>query len=245
MQIYWVIALNVEGCLAISALKLTKEGPVLLEDVNKDARIPSSVSCKLIRKMQKEDLIYLKGEMIEADSGNRVKLAVKAVSLGADIEHVSNLLRWQEFEDISALALKRNGYEVQKNVRFKHAGRRWEIDVVGYKKPLVACIDCKHWGKAISPSTLSRIVDEQVDRTEAFSDSLPNVKLEAPCTRWEKANFVPAVLSLIQNSYKYVHQVPVVAVLQLQDFTAQLPLYTQELKFFQRTFTKLSHSFEN
>jgi hypothetical protein len=243
MPIYWVITLHVERSLAISALKLTKEGPVLVEEVNKDARIPSSVSCKLIRKMQNEGVIYLKDDIIEADSSSRLKLAVKAVSLGADIEHVSNLLRWQEFEEISALALKRNGYDVQKNVRFKHAGRRWEIDVVGYKKPLVACIDCKHWGKAISPSTLSRIVDEQVDRTEAFSDSLPNVKLEALCTQWEKANFVPAVLSLIQSAYKYVHQVPVVAVLQLQDFIAQLPLYTQELKFFPKTFTNLSHSF--
>jgi hypothetical protein len=113
---------------------------------------------------------------------------------------------------------------------------------VGCKKPLVVCIDCKHWGKAIAASALSKIVDDQANRTKAFSESLPNVKLKVPCTAWEKAKFVPAVLSLMPSAYKYVHQVPVVPVLKLQDFIAQLPLYTDELMFFSKTFSSLSHN---
>jgi Holliday junction resolvase-like predicted endonuclease len=238
-----VVALSVERNLVISALKLTKEGCVLIEDVNRDAHVPSAVACKLLQKLQNEDLIYLKAESVEADSSCRLKLAVKAVSLGADLELISKLLSWQEFEEIAAFALKNNGYTVQKNVHFTHEGKRWEIDVVGCKKPLVICVDCKHWGRAITPSALSKIVDAQVDRSQAFADSLPNVKLKIPCTQWEKAKFVPAVLSLIQSCYKYVHQVPVVPVLQLQNFIAELPLYTGELKFCPKTFTSLRHDF--
>ena len=139
-----------------------------MKSVNQDARIPSTVTLKLLDKLQNENLIYLNSGNIEVDSESRLKLAVKAASLGADVEHISDLLCWQEFEEIGALALKNNGYAVQNNVRFKRGGRRWEIDVVGCKKPLVVCIDCKHWKHAIAPSTLRKMVDDQIDRTHAL-----------------------------------------------------------------------------
>jgi Holliday junction resolvase-like predicted endonuclease len=234
---------SVERNLLISLLKLTKEGPVLIESVNTDARIPSTVTLELLQKLQNENLIYLKADTIEIESTNRLKLAVKAASLGADIEHISNLLCWQEFEAIAALALKNNGYTVQNNVRFKHEAKRWEIDVVGCKKPLVICIDCKHWQRAITPSALKRIVDLQAQRTLAVSYSLPNIKLKIECVKWDKAKFIPAVLSLIPSAFKFYHQIPVVPVLQLQDFLYQLPAYTDEMQFFSKTFKSLSHDF--
>ncbi len=110
--------MSVERKLVISLLKLTKEGPILIESVKDEARLPSTVTWELLEKLQNENLIYLKSDTIEVDSNSRLKLAVKAASLGADVEHISNLLRWQEFEEIAALALKNNGYTVQNNVRF-------------------------------------------------------------------------------------------------------------------------------
>lgn len=224
--------MSIERNLVISLLKLTKEGTVLIESVNKEARIPSTVTLKLLDKLQNENIIYLKTNSIGVDSNSRLKLAVKAASLGADIEHISDLLCWQEFEEIAALALKNNGYVVKNNVRFKHEGKRWEIDVVGCKKPLVICIDCKHWQRAISPSALHKIVDLQTQRTLALADSLPNIALKLEGAKWEKAKFIPAVLSLIPSAYKFYQKVPVVPVLQLQDFISQLPAYTESLKFF-------------
>jgi Holliday junction resolvase-like predicted endonuclease len=236
--------MSVERNLVLSFLKLTKEGTVLIESVNKESRIPSSVTLKLLDKLENENLIYLKSNSIEVDSNSRLKLAVKAASLGADIEHISDLLCWHEFEEIAALALKNNGYVVKNNVRFKHEGKRWEIDVVGCKKPLVICIDCKHWQRAISPSALHRIVDLQMQRTLALADSLPNIALKLESAKWEKTKFIPAVLSLIPSVYKYCQKVPVVPVLQLQDFICQLPAYTESLKFFPKTFKMLPHEFQ-
>jgi Holliday junction resolvase-like predicted endonuclease len=231
--------LSVERNLVISILKLTKEDAVLIETVNKDAKVPSAIALELLEKMQNEELIYLKNGAVKATSTGRLKLAVKAASLGADIEYISHLLCWQEFEEIAAFALKSNGYTVQNNVRFKQAGRRWEIDVVGCKKPLVLCIDCKHWQHSISASALRKIVDEQTQRTHALADILPNVKLQPECVKWEKAKFLPAVLSLMPNSFKFYHEVPVVPVLSMQDFISQLPLYVETLKFIPKTFTTL------
>ena len=52
--------MSVERNLIISILKLTQKGAVLTENVNKDARIPSATSRKLLQKLQSEGLIYLK-----------------------------------------------------------------------------------------------------------------------------------------------------------------------------------------
>ena len=237
--------MSVERNLVISLLKLTKEGSVLIENINIDAKIPSTVMLKLLEKLQDENLIYLKSDSVTVDSNSRLKLAVKAASLGADVEQISLLLCWQEFEEIAALALKNNGYTVQKNLRFKHEGKRWEIDVVGCKKPLVICIDCKHWQRAISSSALKRIIDLQKQRTLALADSLPNISLKLECAKWEKAKFIPSVLSLIPSAFKFYDKVPVVPILQLQDFISQLPAYTEELKFFPKTFKTLSHTFQD
>jgi Holliday junction resolvase-like predicted endonuclease len=236
---------SVERNLLISILKLTKEGPILIEAIIKDARVPSSVGSELLEKLQNQDLLYLNNGTVEVNRSDRLKLAVKAASLGAVIEHISDLLCWQEFEEIAALALKNNGYVVQNNVRFKHGPKRWEIDVVGCKKPLVVCVDCKHWQHAISLSALKRMVELQSQRTHALSDSLPNLKLKLECNQWEKAKFIPTVLSLIPSAYKYIDQVPVVPVLKLQDFICQLPAYIGNVKFFSKTFKTLSHDFEN
>ena len=141
--------MSVERNLIISLLKLTKETAILTESINREARLPIDTTEKLLRKLQNEGLINLDTEAVMVNSEGRLKLAVKAVSLGADVQVISHLLCWQEFEEIAAYALKSFGYTTSNNVRFKHAGRRYEIDVVGCKKPLVVCIDCKHWQHAI------------------------------------------------------------------------------------------------
>ena len=112
--------------------------------------------------------------------------------------------------------------------------------MVATKKPIVLCVDCKHWKRAITPSTLKRIVEEQTLRTKALADSLPNKKLALPCTQWEKAMFIPAILSLIPNAFKFYYEVPIVPVLQIQDFISQLPLNMDSVKVFSQTFQTLT-----
>ena len=235
--------MSVESNLLISVLKLTKEGAVLIKDVSFDARVPSNVCRKLLQKLQNENLLYINDDTVDVNTENRLKIAVKAAGLGADLQNISDMLRWQEFEEIAAIALKTNDYTVYNNVRFKNGVRRYEIDVVGCRKPLVVCIDCKHWQHAIAESALRKIVDEQAQRAKALAETLPNEKLNLECTKWKKAKFIPAVLSLMPGAYKFYYEVPVVSVLQLQDFISQLPLYMETLKSFSKKFNTLSSDF--
>jgi len=135
--------------------------------------------------------------------------------------------------------LELNGYVTLKNVRFKHEKRRWEIDVVGCRKPLVLCIDCKHWHHGLHPSTLRKMVAAQAERVAAFADSLPNVSLDLQCIKWDRAKFIPVILSLVPFSAKFCDDVPVVPVLQLQDFVNQLPLQVESLRHFAMEFRHL------
>jgi len=229
----------IEWDMLISLLKLTKDGSVLTECVNRDARIASDIARKLLEKLQNEGLLYLKDDSVEVNRDNRLRLAVKAASLGADVERVSALLHWREFEDIAAVALERNGYVTANNVRFKQAGRRWEIDVVGCRKPLVLCVDCKRWQRGVKSSALRKIVEAQVERARVLADTLPSPALKLECVKWSKAKFMPVILSLIPSSFKFYDCVPVVPVLQLQDFIVQLPAYVESLKYFTKEFSHL------
>ncbi len=234
----------VERNLIISILKLTRNGSILIEDVKKTSRTPSGTLVKLLEKLQTESLLKLSRESVDVDSEDRLKLAVKAVSLGADIEGVSGFLRWQEFESIAATAFKNNNYKVFQNLRFKHVARRWEIDVVGCKKPLVVCVDCKDFHRGLSSSAMRRIVEAQVERTRAFSEALPTLSVELECVKWNRAKFVPVVLILMPCRFKFYDEVPIVSVFQLQDFLNQLPVEIESLKYFEKKFRHLSHDFQ-
>lgn len=233
----------VERDLLISLLKLTKSGSVLIEHAKSDAKTTTGIVMNLLEKLQNEGLVYLNQDAVEADGYSRLKIAVKAIGMGADVEYVSNMLSWQEFEDITAVALERNGYVTAKNVRFKHTARKWEIDIVGCRKPIVICIDCKHWRRGTAPSAVRRIAEAQVERTRALSDALLNVALGLECAKWDKAKFVPAILTLMPVSFKFYDKVPIVPVLQLQDFLSQVLAYTEELKYFLKEFSHLRHDF--
>jgi Holliday junction resolvase-like predicted endonuclease len=224
--------MNIERILLISLLKSTREGLVSKEIVKKDAKLLSENVEDLLRKLQNDGLVYLRKDIVEADSMQRLKLAVRAISLGADIENVSSFLQWKEFENIAAVAFERNGYTVTKNLRFKHVRQRWEIDILGFKEPIVLCVDCKHWHRGMSPSSIKKIVEDQVKRTSALAESLPNPTIRFEFASWNFAKFVPAVLSLVTGRFKFYENVPIVSVIQLQDFLSELPAYVDSLKHF-------------
>jgi Holliday junction resolvase-like predicted endonuclease len=239
-----MISLIVEHGLLISLLKTTRTGAVLIEDVKKDSRVPSDTLLKLLGAFQNEGILKINSNSVELDAESRLKLALRAVSIGADVQTVSSFLSWQEFESIAATAFRKNGYIVRQNLRFKNAARKWEIDVVGCRKPLVVCVDCKSWHHALSPSAMNRVAEAQVERARALADALPNISLELDCVKWSRAKFIPVVLVLIPGQIKFYDNVPIVPVLQLQDFLYQLPVETDSLKYFQKEFIQLSHHFQ-
>jgi Holliday junction resolvase-like predicted endonuclease len=227
--------MHVSSEVAISLLKISKCKPVSVELVKREAKFPSEVVERLLQKWQHDGLLYVHDGFVEISALQRLKLAVRALQVGADYERVSSFLGWEEFESIAAVAFEAHGYNVRTNLRFRQGGRRWEIDIVGCRRPLVVCVDCKHWHRSSYPSKLKRAAEEQVRRTVAFSDSLPNPAVRVDCASWKGAKFVPVLVSLMPARFKFHDGTPVVPILQLRDFLAQLPMCVNSLKYFDKT----------
>jgi hypothetical protein len=219
---------------------LTNKKPADIYSIVNDSKITSGKVKNILKKFQNEDFIFLKEKTAETNSYGRIMLSIRAINLGADIENVTSLLHWQEFEGIAGLALEQNNFLVKKNVRFTYSGKRNEIDIVGSKKPMVLCIDCKHWHREVNASSLRNIVTNQIKRTKALMNFLPNISTKLEFVTWDSTIFIPAILSLISNRYKFFDSVPIIPILKFQDFLNQLRGNLEQLKFFKKTFSHLN-----
>jgi len=230
--------MNVEKDILTSLLRLTETGLVQEELIKKDSRVSVQVMEKVLRKLSEAGLIHLQHGLIEVSPVQRINLAVQALKLGVDFEHVCRLLGWIEFESMAAQAFEANGFRVLKNFRFRHADKRWEIDVLGCREPLMVCVDCKHWRHGWSRAAVIKAVEAQTARTQAFADALPNYYQKASLAEWESATLIPLILSLVPGPFKFHNNVPIVPVLQLQDFINQLPLEAGSLTHFKKKLPK-------
>jgi len=223
--------MTVEKKILLSLLKLTQEGPISKTLVSKDARVPVQVAHEVLEKFSSEGVAQLKDKIVEVSSNQRVKLAIRAIRLGADFERACRALRWDEFESITAAAFLANNFAVTKGFRFKHSGRRWEIDVIGCREPIVACVDCKHWRHGWGRSASARAVEAQIERVKASARALASLK-ELGLTNWKKATLVPVILSLIPAPFKFYKNTPIVPILKLPNFLNELPAHLNALKTF-------------
>jgi Holliday junction resolvase-like predicted endonuclease len=225
-----------ERDLLVSVLKLTRDGPVQRGLVSRDARVPTQVADELLGRLSRAGLVQWEGKAVGASPHQRVRIAVRAIRLGADLEKVCRFLRWNEFENIAAGAFEANSFTVLKHFRFGWAGRRWEIDILGCKEPMVACVDCKHWRRGWRRSAIIRAVESQVERTRALGEALPSLRKEVGLADWKRATLVPVVLSLVPGPFKFYNMVPIVPVLQLQSFLSELPAHAASLTRFLASF---------
>jgi hypothetical protein len=139
-----------------------------------------------------------------------------AVRMGADLEELSKILDWKDFEVLATKILEASGYATHHAFRLKRP--RTEIDVIGIREGLALLIDCKHWKRA-SPSELRRFAAMQVERAEAFI-----MTKESVCTA------VPAILTLHSESVDFADGVPVIPVTKLRSFLDEMPGYLDRIK---------------
>jgi len=219
--------LRAEREILISILKLTREGPASIELIAKNSRIPLSVVEEQIKKFLSLNLAEKKGALIRVSPLQRLKIAFRAISLGADIERVCRNLSWKEFEDVTVTAFQTNGYSTIKHFRFRHENRMWEIDVLAVKGKIVLCVDCKRWMKRLAASTMSKVAKAQIERVKALSKIMDKSTFPAE----GRIFLIPMILSLVPASSKFCNGVPIVPILQLQNFLDELPAHTHLLNF--------------
>jgi len=225
-----------------SVLKLTKTGPVQRELIRRDAKVTIHVLEEELTRLSEGGLILQRRSVVEAAPNQRVSMAVQAIKLGADFERICKFLEWNEFESIAAQTFEANGFSVLKNFRFKTNGKRWEIDILGCKEPLVVCVDCKHWRRGWNMGTIVKAVEAQIERTRAFADAFLNYFQKLQQKEWKSAILIPLILSLTSGPFKFHNNVPIVPVLQFQDFINELPFEVDSLTHFKKKPLKTNHN---
>ncbi|PVX26127.1 MAG: hypothetical protein CW691_02385 [Candidatus Bathyarchaeum sp.] len=219
--------------ILIAILKYTNSGPVATETVAQEASVPVQVANNVLRGLREVGVIECENELIELSSNQRVKLAIHAINQGTDIERVCKVLEWKEFENFTATAFEKNNFAVKRNFRFKAAQRRWEIDVIAYSEPIIVCVDCKRWRRGWGNSAITRVADAQAQRTQVLANSLHFLQQKIGLSNWKQATLFPAILSLFPGPVKFYNKVPVVPILQLQNFVDEFQGHIKDLMHFQ------------
>jgi Holliday junction resolvase-like predicted endonuclease len=221
--------------ILISILKHANNESVTEEVIANDVNVPVAVTIKLLKGFHEFGLIECGEGVIEVSPNQRVKLAIHAINIGTDIERVCKVLEWIEFENFAASAFEANNFAVKRRFRFKKAGRRWEIDVLAYSKPYVVCVDCKRWRRGWGKSVITKIVEAQTLRTKVLAEVLPHLQRRIQLNEWTQATLVPVIISLFSGPAKFFKNVPVVPILQLQNFLDELPGHITGLTHFHAT----------
>ncbi|HDO41960.1 MAG TPA: hypothetical protein ENH03_03560 [Candidatus Bathyarchaeota archaeon] len=227
--------------ILVSILESTIENNNVREkDISKGARVPHELTKEILMKLHKEKLLKLEdADKIIVDSLQRLKIAEKAITLGADIERIARFLTWIEFESFSRSVFEANGFEVKKNLRFTWLKKRWEIDILGLKKPIIISADCKHWHKKWSGAASIRAAKNQIERTKALAEASRNMMNRIGISGWRHAYFIPVILSLSPSQYKFYKGTPIVPILQLKDFLEKVMIHLDEITSFHVSYPSL------
>jgi len=218
--------------LLVALLKLTKDGPVQVEDLRSAARVTTQMFDQFLKGLRHGGLVSDRDGFIEASSEQRSRIAVMAVEAGSDLERVGRALGWLEFEEMASHAFEENGYGVSRRFRFKAEGRRWEVDVLAARRPLVVCAECKRWARGMSGSSVIRTVDAHVEKVRVLSENLVELSGRLGLEDWRRGVVVPIALSLTSVPITVHRQVPVVSIFQLPLFIGDLGGHLDEITHF-------------
>jgi len=207
--------------LLIALLEKTRKEPVDRDELRAAVRVTDEVFDRFLDQLTSEGLIDDDGILLEASLSQRMELATRAVKAGTDFERVGRALGWLEFEEMVAYVFEENGYRVSKRFRFMADGRRWEIDVLALRRPLIVCAECKHWSRGLGNMTARRIAETHLEKVRVLSENVGNLGSRLRLEGWNKATVVPIALSLQPARNKIYRRIPVVSIFELPNFISE------------------------
>ncbi len=215
--------------ILVALLGLTSGEPAAIGNLHAAVRVTDDVFNEFLDQLSFEGLIAHRGGLIEASQRQRLEMAVRAVQLGADFQRVCCALGWLEFEEMVSFVFEENGYDVSRRFRFTAETRRWEIDVLATRRPLVVCCECKHWAKGLGKAIAKKTVETHLEKIRVFSENIVETSVMQSLKSWSRAVVVPMVMSLMPTPIKLFEQVPIVSILALPNFLNKFDGYLDKL----------------
>ncbi|HLE35007.1 MAG TPA: hypothetical protein VI698_03865 [Nitrososphaerales archaeon] len=202
--------------LILKAIPIINEGSLSFDDFALATGLGRKTSTELVRMLARNEIGYVDSDFVSFDQLDKMRTAMLALKMGVDVEDLSGILGWKDFELLATNILDASGYVAHHGFRLKKP--RMEIDIVGIKDGMALLIDCKHW-KRSSPSEMARFASMQVKRAEAFVRASKQVRFA-----------VPAILTLHLESITFADDVPVIPIVKLRSFLNEVQGYLNEIK---------------
>lgn len=214
-------------------LSITRENPeTSIDEIANLCRASRDPLEAQFRALAEKNLLLFNEASGRIYACQRLALAVEAIQTGSDIERVSRLLTWQEFEEVARENLERSGFSTKKHVVFTWNQRRQEIDLLGMKEPIVISVDCKHWRRN-QPGTLARAAMRQLDRTNNLRSALSEDPNVLGVGTWRDIRLVPVVVSMGNREIPFSCGVPIVPILRLRSFLMEIDPFIPGLSVLQ------------
>lgn len=207
--------------LMLKAIPVIKEGNLSFDEFALITGLGKNTSIELIGFLAKSEIGTVDSDSVKFNPLDKMRAAMLAIHMGVDIEDLSKMLNWKDFEMLATNILDTSGYVAYHGLRLKKP--RAEIDVVGIKDAMALLLDCKHWKKN-SPSALNKFALMQIDRAEAF----------VKANKWKVRFAVPAILTLHLESIIFTNDVPVIPITRFRSFLNELTGYLNEIKVVSR-----------
>jgi len=169
---------------------------------------------------------------LQISRAERLKLVVRCLEEGLDVERVCKAAGWREFEDLVAMILGDDGYVTKKHLRFRSDGRGYEVDVLGLKTPWSLVVECKRWKRSWQPSALRRVADAHRRRVSALADVFPAILNRLGHSAYHEVTLVPVVLTLSETPMRMEEGMPFVPIIKFQGFLGEFAGYIEDLAAF-------------
>ena len=178
-------------------------GGLSVKDFSMATQTSESLAREILDNFMQNGIGKYEEGQVHFEESDRLKTSILAISMGAAIDEVSRLLKWQDFESLAAEVLEKRDFETIKNVILTKP--RMQIDVVGIKSGVAILVDCKHW-KNMTQSALQSAVSKQIERTKQYL-AKEDVRVA-----------VPAIVTLYQHDLQFINRVPIIPIHQLDSF---------------------------
>lgn len=157
-------------------------------------------------------------------------LVIEAWIKGYNVIELALSTGWRNVEKLCEVILSRHGYRTLLNYRFKHSGKRYEIDVVGIQEPYILLIDCKRWKRG-NVASLIHAAEAQVKRTQEFvyalQHSRENVNILNKSINDLTLIIIPLIVTVLDVDIKFHEGVPIVPIRYLRDFLTSFKDYEE------------------
>ncbi|MEM2094645.1 MAG: restriction endonuclease [Candidatus Bathyarchaeia archaeon] len=161
-------------------------------------------------------------------SSPELELSLKLLEKGFDVEEICKFVGWRGFEEMVEYILRHYGYSTFKHFRFGCTGRRYEVDIIALRRPIMLSVECKRWRKSWQASSIRRVVEAHQVRTWHLSECLADYRSSLAIQGWDHVVLYPVLLMMGETPSRIEKGIPVVPIHRVRDFLDGFELHLHE-----------------